>query len=62
MLFIPFSICFENAENSWPRVIGVASIKCVLPIFTISLNSFVFLFKEFNKLFSAGIVFLEITS
>ncbi len=29
-----YAACAANPENSWPRRIGVASIRCVRPIFT----------------------------
>src|SRR5437016_2828717 len=39
---IPWSIWDWYPENSWPRRIGVASIKWVRPDFTIGSNSFAF--------------------
>ena len=53
---IPWSNCETYPENSWPRERGVASIKCVLPIFIMLLKSFDFFSKTFFKCLKPGSV------
>ena len=35
---MPLATCRAYPENSWPSVSGVASIRCVRPVFTMSMN------------------------
>ena len=51
---IPWSIWDWYPENSWPKRIGVASIKCVLPDLTIGSNSFAFFARLSSSSRSAG--------
>ena len=44
-------------ENSCPKVKGVASIKCVLPIFTTSEKDLAFFSNSCLRFFNEGIVF-----
>ena len=54
ILFKLFSICLAKALNSCSKVIGVASCKWVLPIFTIFLNSLSFFLIDWMNFKTCG--------
>ena len=55
ILLIEFFTCPRYPLNSCPSLIGVASCRCVLPVFTISQNSLDFFSRDDSKIFIEGI-------
>ena len=51
---MPCWTCAAYPENSWPRRMGVASIRCVRPVLSTSWNSCAFASSTFQSCASAG--------
>ena len=59
---VPRRTCAAYPANSWPRVTGTASMRCVRPAFTRPPNSLAFAAKDFSSASRAGMSLWLISS